>query len=396
MPAPLNLIGNRFGRTTVINRHYRKNDTRKYPSKEYLLECDCKEKFIRRQSDLSAGFVYECPNCVFRRSEFYIGGKKFGRLNVQDKWRISEWTNGHKYREWFCICECGSKIWVAADSIRKGHTISCGCYVCKNNSRYVNASLYPSKHNLSSHFAYKLWIALVHKCHNPKSQSFSIYGANGYTCCDLWRNSASNFIKWLELHRWEKGKTIDIKAGKKEFNPMNCFLISTKELMKKNRHAAMLYTYGIPYDGKIKLLKEWCFYLKIDYSMMRARIKSGKSFEEALEMPRYGESGKWMKREEVSDAYIKKLYENGHTQEEINKLLNFNPSYRMKKMGLKKRLAIRRSAIDRDRIIHESYKNKEHCDTILEKTGYSSKSNLLRRMSMFDYTFNDMQVIVKI
>ena len=77
MPPPLNLVGKKYGRALIIERHFVKNDKRKCPTKEYVLKCDCGEFFVRRQSDITGGYVFECPNCVFRKSQYYLGGKKY-------------------------------------------------------------------------------------------------------------------------------------------------------------------------------------------------------------------------------------------------------------------------------------------------------------------------------
>jgi len=393
MPKAINLIGKKFGRVKVISLHKRENETRKYPLKEYLLECDCKERFIRRQNDLTAGLVYECPNCVFRRSEFYIGGKKFGRLLVQDEWRISEWGNGHKYREWLCVCECGTVLWIAADSIRKGHTVSCGCYVMKNNSRYANETLYPKKHRLCAHPAYQRWVALVHKCCNSKSQSYSLYGDKGYTVCQSWKNSAGDFIKWLESKEWDKKLTIEIKEGKKEFNPKNCLLIKSTDLVTKNRRYKILQKIGTEYKGTKKFLHEWCEELNLNFHLIRSRIQNGRSFEEAIDMKRNGESGQWIKRNDISDEEIKELYESGKTYKEIEDLLSFNPKYRIVQMGLVRRDPKKRSAIDRNNKIHEMVRDKKTFNEIVKEIGLKNRYNLKVKMQILGYKFKGMELI---
>jgi len=386
MPKAINLIGKTIGRIKVVSIHKRENETRKYPAKEYLLECECKERFIRRQIDLTSGLVYECPNCVFRRSEFYIGGKKFGRLLVQDEWRISQWADGHKYREWLCVCECGTVLWVAADSIRKAHTVSCGCYVSKNNSRYANETLYPKKHRLCAHPAYQRWVSLVHKCYNSKSQSYSLYGDKGYTVCQSWKNSAGDFIKWLESKEWDKTLTIEIKEGKKEFNPKNSYLI-------KNRRYKILQKIGTEYKGTKKFLHEWCEELNLNFHLIRSRIQNGRSFEEAIAMKKNGESGQWLKRGDISDEEIKELYESGETFKEIEKILGFNPRYRLEKMGIKKRDAKKRSAVERDELINKMVKDKKTFAEIVKVIGPTKIYNLKVRMQVLGYKFNRMELI---
>jgi hypothetical protein len=51
-----------------------------------------------------------------------ISGKKFNRLTVID---FSHKDKGVIF--WNCVCECGTKVKVRSQDIRKGHTKSCGC-----------------------------------------------------------------------------------------------------------------------------------------------------------------------------------------------------------------------------------------------------------------------------
>lgn len=56
------------------------------------------------------------------RRRTYVGGKTFGRLKVSAAWR----RNPDGRVEWFCKCSCGGEIWVRPDSLKSGHTRSCG------------------------------------------------------------------------------------------------------------------------------------------------------------------------------------------------------------------------------------------------------------------------------
>lgn len=81
-------------------------------------------------------------NCkiTFRHDEFLLKSKelikkKFGKLTVIDT------TIKNKKTKCLCLCDCGNKIWVNADSLKNGHTSSCGCYqkekALNNNSHYL-------------------------------------------------------------------------------------------------------------------------------------------------------------------------------------------------------------------------------------------------------------------
>lgn len=394
------LTAKKIGRFTVVKRHFEKKEKiKKYKTKyhpvKWLLKCNCGERFIRSAADINRGLVYECPNCTFRRSKYYIGGKKFGRLSVQDRCRIEKNKNNHFYRVWLCICECGIKKWIRARSIISGSTKSCGCFSMKNNSRYANETLYPMRHGKSQDSLYQPWISLIHKCYNSKNQSYNRFGAKGYTVCDIWRNSFEAFHDWMKKQKWKKGLTIHIKTNEKEFNPKTSILISTKKAYELGKQESNLRKYGITYKGKVLILSEWAKEFNMSYQCLYGRIKNGLTFEEAINKEYNQGSGTFIARKDISNDMVKDMYEKGMTHKEIEEKLNFNPAYRLKKMGVKKRPAIRRHSCLAVKIIKKMTKKKASFDEIYKKTGYENKHTLKYRMQIMGFKFNKMKIIYK-
>jgi len=52
-----------------------------------------------------------------------LKGKKFGRLTVIKRAENNKWG----YTRWLCKCDCGNEKVVDGNSLRNGHTKSCGC-----------------------------------------------------------------------------------------------------------------------------------------------------------------------------------------------------------------------------------------------------------------------------
>lgn len=57
-----------------------------------------------------------------------LTGKQFGRLTVLNRTEDGINPNGSKYIRWNCKCECGSTTIVRGQSLKNGHTQSCGCF----------------------------------------------------------------------------------------------------------------------------------------------------------------------------------------------------------------------------------------------------------------------------
>lgn len=55
-----------------------------------------------------------------------IVGQKFGRLTVIK--RFGEPSGRREKVKWVCRCECGNELSVIGDSLKRGNTLSCGCY----------------------------------------------------------------------------------------------------------------------------------------------------------------------------------------------------------------------------------------------------------------------------
>ena len=107
-----------------------------------------------------------------------LTGQKFGRLTA-----LSMIQSGYAKR-WICLCECGNETAVLQSNLRKGHTLSCGCYL-----RDISTT-----HGLSKTIEYKIWSEMVQRCTNPKNRKWPLYGGRGITICDRWRNSFAYFI----------------------------------------------------------------------------------------------------------------------------------------------------------------------------------------------------------
>lgn len=66
-----------------------------------------------------------------------IAGKRFGRLVAL---RLADRLPGSEtHREWICVCDCGNGTIIRGDSLRSGHTESCGCLAA--DMRAESASL---------------------------------------------------------------------------------------------------------------------------------------------------------------------------------------------------------------------------------------------------------------
>jgi hypothetical protein len=58
-------------------------------------------------------------------------GRRFGRLVVA----VEDVTNKRGDAQWGCLCDCGGRVTVRGDSLRRGATLSCGCIRRETNRK---------------------------------------------------------------------------------------------------------------------------------------------------------------------------------------------------------------------------------------------------------------------
>lgn len=114
------LIGQKYGRLTVIKLDHIGKNNRKY----YLCKCNCGKEIITAGTSLISGITKSCGCLKYEYED--LTGKIFGFLEVLE---ISE----NKYNDygritWKCKClNCGNITYKTAEILKRGDAISCGC-----------------------------------------------------------------------------------------------------------------------------------------------------------------------------------------------------------------------------------------------------------------------------
>lgn len=193
-------------------------------------------------------------------------GKRFGRLEVLA--RAGSDKNGNA--KWLCRCDCGVEKPIYSQSIRSGATQSCGCMNKEINSANI-------KHGMSATREYKAWAGMVQRCTNPKNPKWPRYGARGITVCDRWRDF-DNFR--ADMGPRPADMTIDRINNDGSYEPGNCRWATQMQQgnNRGNNHLVVL-------DGKEMTISEAARQAGINLSTMRARIRSGWSFDRAAHQP---------------------------------------------------------------------------------------------------------------
>lgn len=150
------IIGQVFDKLTVIERDNSYSNTKVY----YKCLCECGNTISVLKTRLISGEIKDC-GCIDNRKRRFldITGQRFGKLVALYP---TETRNRKMY--WMCQCDCGNKVEICGDAIRRGNTMSCGCLkqsqgeyiienlLLENNISYIKE--YPAfKYNDTNHFA---------------------------------------------------------------------------------------------------------------------------------------------------------------------------------------------------------------------------------------------------
>lgn len=88
-------------------------------------------------------------------------GLRFGRLTVIDEAEPYIWRGRVSRRCWLCECVCGRSVTVRDDSLKRGHTGSCGCL--RDDETRRRMTRHGGKTSKARLPEYEVWQAILHR-----------------------------------------------------------------------------------------------------------------------------------------------------------------------------------------------------------------------------------------
>ena len=152
-------------------------------------------------------------------------GKKFGRLTVLSE---TKKKSGHN-KIWLCKCDCGKLVEVQGDSLRSGHTKSCGCL------QKEIVTIHGDNRRGKISRLYEIWRSMKSRCLNPKHKAYKYYGGKGIKIYNEWKNDYVAFKSWALTNRYQDDLTIDRINNDGNYCPENCRWIPKSE-NSRNSH----------------------------------------------------------------------------------------------------------------------------------------------------------------
>jgi hypothetical protein len=215
-----------------------------------------------------------------------ITGKTFGRLAVLKQSTMRR----HGKIAWECVCQCGARIVVSGNSLKRGNTTSCGC----RHAEIKNAIGDKCRtHGMCRTPEYASWCSMKDRCNNPNNDDYAHYGGRGIRICDRWNDSFEAFIADIG-HKPFPRATVDRIQVNGNYEPGNCRWATQAEQTRNKRNNRRL-----TFNGVTRTLSEWEALLGFKRGVIDGRIKRGWSVELALST---GKCHRWSRRKSLADT----------------------------------------------------------------------------------------------
>lgn len=183
-----------------------------------------------------------------------LTGTTFGRWTVQTQ--VQSKGDG---AIWRCLCQCGTERTVAAHSLLRGTSQSCGCLADEKRLAATR------KHQQCGTPEYAAWAGMFQRCYNHRNAQFKNYGARGVTVCDRWKD----FREFLK----DMGKkpsprhSIDREKNDGNYEPENCRWALPKQQSRNTRTC-----HFITINGETKTVTEWAEKTGVPRNLIYTRI----------------------------------------------------------------------------------------------------------------------------
>jgi hypothetical protein len=193
-----------------------------------------------------------------------------------NRWTILEKTFKKGNIQYYkCRCDCGTLRDVGGSYIRRGKSLSCGCYQIEI-SKAINTT-----HGKHGTLLYRRWGGIKNRCFNKKDKDYKNYGGRGIVMCNEWLNFET-FEKWAIENGFKKELSIDRIDNEDGYNPNNCRWANSKTQANNNRN-----NHRVKINGKKYTITECAKIANISPTSILRRLKKGHKNEDLFKPTKY-------------------------------------------------------------------------------------------------------------
>lgn len=163
------LIGQQFGRLTVLKRNLDVPYGKKYESQWYC-QCSCGNIVSVRYSALVHQKTRSCgclkKEMTSKRNTLDLTNKRYGNIIALEN---TEKLNDRGCYIWKCQCDCGKIFYDSSERLQSGHVNSCGCKIPKSRGEQrIKIILEQNKISFISQYR-------NNSCRNPKTNALLFF-----------------------------------------------------------------------------------------------------------------------------------------------------------------------------------------------------------------------------
>jgi len=203
-----------------------------------------------------------------------VTGSRFGR------WTVLRRVCGANPTKWRCVCDCGTEKDVLYQNLRRGLSVSCGCY----RSDWTSEA--KTTHGLRGTPEYSVWSKMRQRCEDPGDRAYSRYGGRGIYVSPEWTDYGRFYDDMGPRPTPEH--SIDRIDNDGPYCAENCRW-ATRQEQANNKRSNRLLTVA----GETLTMAQAVGRYGVPYSALQARLNAGWSDEDAVFRP---------KREMTSEA----------------------------------------------------------------------------------------------
>lgn len=195
-----------------------------------------------------------------------LTGKQFGRLTV-----VSRTVVDKPGTYWEVRCECGGVSKVLYGNLVSGRQKSCGCF---HKELVTGEANFKFKHGKSRSRIHNIWLGMLNRCFNSKSETYKGYGGRGISVCPEWLE----FKKfYADMGDPPEELTLERVNNDKGYCAENCVWANAKTQANNTRKT--LNGQKVLVDGKELRIKEAAELIGMTTSCLKHRLSRSWSME---------------------------------------------------------------------------------------------------------------------
>ena len=187
-----------------------------------------------------------------------ITGQTFGRLTAISSFQRRD-DKGRAAIYWVCKCTCGNTAKVAGSPLRRGLTVSCGCWMRESQK------LRATKHGDVGKRLYTIWSNMLARCENKNHPMYKNYGGRGIAVCNAWHTYEQ--FRADVGHPPSKEFSLDRIDNDGNYEPGNTRWATAKTQARNKRQNVF-----VEIDGKKLCVADAAEQYGVDYDRLHSRL----------------------------------------------------------------------------------------------------------------------------